>query len=86
MAEADAFRSLGLDRPIHEQYLAFLGRISAEKRVDRAVEIAVEQIAKLSIKVKGSDDIAKVGTVSANGDAEIAVEGLEHHVHRFLLA
>jgi chaperonin GroEL len=42
-----------------------------KRGIDRAVEIAVEHIKKLAIKVKGSDDIAKVGTVSANGDEEI---------------
>jgi chaperonin GroEL len=39
--------------------------------IEKAVAKAVEQIGKLSLKVTGSDDIAKVGTVSANGDAEI---------------
>jgi len=41
-----------------------------KRGVDKAVEIAVDQIAKMAVKVKG-DDIAKVGTVSANGDASI---------------
>src|SRR5438874_9320883 len=36
-----------------------------KRGIDRAVEIATEAIGKMSIKVKGSDDIAKVGTVSA---------------------
>ncbi len=42
-----------------------------KRGLDKAVGIAVDQIAKMSIKVKGSDDIAKVGTVSANGDEAI---------------
>jgi chaperonin GroEL len=42
-----------------------------KRGIDRAVEVAVEQIGRLSLKVKGSDDIAKVGTVSANGDEAI---------------
>jgi len=42
-----------------------------KRGIDRAVETAVAHIAKISAPVKGSDDIAKVGTVSANGDAEI---------------
>jgi len=42
-----------------------------KRGIEKAVEIAVDTIAKLSTKVKGSDDVAKVGTVSANGDAEI---------------
>ena len=41
-----------------------------KRGIDKAVEIAVDQIAKMAVKVKG-DDIAKVGTVSANGDASI---------------
>lgn len=42
-----------------------------KRGIDKAVQIAVDQIARMSIKVKGSDDIAKVGTVSANGDEAI---------------
>ncbi len=42
-----------------------------KRGMDRAVTVAVEQIRKLSVKVKGSEDIAKVGTVSANGDEKI---------------
>jgi chaperonin GroEL len=42
-----------------------------KRGIDKSVQIAVDQIAKMSIKVKGSDDIAKVGTVSANGDEAI---------------
>lgn len=42
-----------------------------KRGIDKAVEIAVEQIKKQAIKVKGSDDITKVGTVSANGDEAI---------------
>jgi chaperonin GroEL len=42
-----------------------------KRGIDKAVEVAVDQIVKMSIKVKGSDDITKVGTVSANGDEAI---------------
>ena len=42
-----------------------------KRGMDKAVEIAAEHIAKMAIKVKGSEDIAKVGTISANGDAGI---------------
>ncbi|MEK6643664.1 MAG: chaperonin GroEL [Planctomycetota bacterium] len=42
-----------------------------KRGIDRAVDVAIEQIQKMAIKVKGSDDIAKVGTVSANGDESI---------------
>ena len=43
-----------------------------KRGVDSAVEAAVAQIKKMSVMVKGNyADIAKIGTVSANGDAEI---------------
>ncbi len=42
-----------------------------KRGIDAAVEVAVQQIKKMSTPVKGSDDIAKIGAVSANGDAEI---------------
>ncbi|MCB9852545.1 MAG: chaperonin GroEL [Phycisphaerales bacterium] len=43
-----------------------------KRGIDKAVEIAVENIKKMAVKVnKNFDDIAKVGTVSANGNAEI---------------
>lgn len=38
--------------------------------IDGAVQAAVESIRSQAVKVKG-DDIAKVGTISANGDAEV---------------
>ncbi len=42
-----------------------------KRGIDAAVEVAVAEIAKLSSKVKDKDAVAKVATVSANGDAEI---------------
>jgi chaperonin GroEL len=42
-----------------------------KRGIDHAVDVAVKQIEKMAIKVKGSEDITKVGTVSANGDASI---------------
>ena len=41
-----------------------------KRGIDKAVEVAVEQIEKQSAGVKG-DDIAKVGAISANGDTQI---------------
>ena len=41
-----------------------------KRGVDKAVEAAVAELAKLSKKVK-ADDVAKVATISANGDTEI---------------
>ncbi len=42
-----------------------------KRGIDMAVNTAVKTIEKMSIPVKGSSDIAKVGTISANGDKEI---------------
>lgn len=42
-----------------------------KRGIDKAVEVAVEQIKKMKVDVKGPSDIAKVGTVSANGDEAI---------------
>jgi chaperonin GroEL len=45
--------------------------IAIKRGIDAAVDIAVETIKSHSTKVRGKDDIAKVGTVSANGDKEV---------------
>src|SRR5262249_29427809 len=50
---------------------AGVSTISLKRGIDRAVEVAVEQIAKQSVKVKGKEDVAKVGTISANGDEAV---------------
>ena len=42
-----------------------------KRGVDRAVEAVVADIRKMSVKVKSSDDIANVGRIAANNDAEI---------------
>ena len=42
-----------------------------KRGIDRAVKVAVERIKNAAIKVKGSDDIGKIGTISANGDEKI---------------
>jgi len=44
--------------------------MAIKRGIDQAVRAAVESIKSQSVKVKG-DDIAKVGTISANGDAEV---------------
>ena len=49
-----------------------------KRGIDKAVEAAVEAIAKLSTKIKSNDEIAQVGTVSANNDAEIGAAGRGH--------
>src|SRR5919197_5154314 len=45
--------------------------MSLKRGVDRAVKTVVEELKKLSKSTKGKDEIAQVGTVSANGDRTI---------------
>jgi chaperonin GroEL len=45
--------------------------MAVKRGIDAAVEAAVQSIASQSIKVRGKDDIVKVGTISANGDREV---------------
>ena len=42
-----------------------------QRGINKAVESVVESIAKMSKKVKGAEDIAKVGAISANNNMEI---------------
>ncbi|MGD2122722.1 MAG: chaperonin GroEL [Gemmatimonadota bacterium] len=39
--------------------------------IDKAVEVVVEELAKLSMETKGKKEIAQVGTISANNDPEV---------------
>jgi chaperonin GroEL len=45
--------------------------MSLKRGIDKAVEAMVIQLGKLSKKVKTSEEIAQVGTISANGDETI---------------
>jgi chaperonin GroEL len=42
-----------------------------KKGIDRAVEVVVEELKKLSTPISGSKDIEDVGTISANNDREV---------------
>ncbi|HXU70668.1 MAG TPA: TCP-1/cpn60 chaperonin family protein, partial [Polyangia bacterium] len=42
-----------------------------KRGIDTAVAALIESLKKLSTPTKGKDDIAQVGTISANGDTEI---------------
>jgi chaperonin GroEL len=42
-----------------------------KRGIDTAVNTVIESLKKLSTPTKGKDDIAQVGTISANGDTEI---------------
>ncbi|HKS42122.1 MAG TPA: chaperonin GroEL [Blastocatellia bacterium] len=45
--------------------------MALKRGIDKAVEKAVEEIQRLSKRVKDNDAIAQVGTISANGDSTI---------------
>jgi len=45
--------------------------MSLKRGIDKAVVALVDQLAKLSKKVKTSEEVAQVGTISANGDETI---------------
>jgi len=45
--------------------------MALKRGIEAAVEVVVKDIAKQSIKVGGKRDIAKVATISANGDGEV---------------
>ena len=50
---------------------AGMNPMDLKRGIDKAVVQVVEEISKRSKKVKNSDEIAQVGTISANGEAEI---------------
>jgi len=45
--------------------------MNLKRGVDRAVGVIIDELKKLSKPTKGKDDIAQVGTVSANGDRTV---------------
>jgi chaperonin GroEL len=45
--------------------------MALKRGVERAVEVVVEEVRKMSSKVENNEKIAQVGTISANGDATI---------------
>jgi chaperonin GroEL len=50
---------------------AGMNPMDLKRGVDRAVEVIVEDLKKNSKRVTSNEEIAQVGTISANGDAEI---------------
>jgi chaperonin GroEL len=50
---------------------AGMNPMDLKRGIDKAVDIVVKELAKLSNEVKNRDEIAQVGTISANGDTEI---------------
>src|SRR5437870_3545542 len=45
--------------------------MSLKRGIDKAVELVVEELKKISAPTKGRKEIAQVGTISANGDKDI---------------
>ena len=45
--------------------------VALKRGIDQAVEACVKSLAKLSTSVKGSQEIAQVGTIASNNDPEI---------------
>src|SRR5436309_1105654 len=45
--------------------------MSLKRGIDKAVELVVEELKRISAPTKGRKEIAQVGTISANGDKEI---------------
>ncbi len=50
---------------------AGMNPMDLKRGIDKAVDAVVAQLAELSNEVKNQEEIAQVGTISANGDAEI---------------
>jgi len=50
---------------------AGMNPMDLKRGVDMAVEAVVESLAKSARKVKSSEEVAQVGTISANGDKEV---------------
>src|SRR6187402_37899 len=50
---------------------AGMNPMDLRRGIDKAVAQVIEEIGKRSKKVKNSDEIAQVGTISANGEREI---------------
>jgi chaperonin GroEL len=45
--------------------------MALKRGVEKAVDVVVDELKKLSIPTKGKKEIAQVGTISANGDSQI---------------
>ncbi len=45
--------------------------MSLKRGINKAVELVVEELKKISVPTKGRKEIAQIGTISANGDKEI---------------
>ena len=55
----------------HKNVTAGANPMSLKRGIDKAVEALVADLKKLSKKIKTSEEVAQVGTISANGDDTI---------------
>lgn len=55
----------------HKAVAASMNPMDLKRGIDKAVDAIVEELKKNARKVTNNDEIAQVGTISANGDAEI---------------
>ena len=53
---------------------AGLNPMDLKRGIDKAVEVVVADLKKRSKKVAGNEEIAQIGTISANGDVEIGAK------------
>src|SRR6186713_3139983 len=53
---------------------AGMNPMDVKRGIDQAVAVAIEDIKKRSKKVKSSEEIAQIGTISSNGDSFIGQE------------
>ena len=53
---------------------AGMNPMDLKRGIDSAVDDVVEQLKKMAKKIKTSDEVAQVGTISANGDSEIGAQ------------
>src|SRR6476659_65684 len=69
-----------LARAIYEEGLKLVtaghSPMDLKRGIDKAVEVVVEELKKLSKPTKDRKDIAQVGIISANGDETIGKEGV----------
>src|SRR5438034_2444812 len=57
--------------PILKSVTAGANPMSLKRGIDKAVELVVEELKRISAPSKGRKEIAQVGTISANNDPEI---------------
>ncbi len=60
-----------IDREGAKNVAAGMNPMDLKRGIDMAVAVAIDDIKKRSKKVKGTEEVAQVGTISANGDKEI---------------